>query len=533
VRYGRLASAGAGALALALTLATSPAPPAHAGTVDPVSWEDCGNGFECATVEVPLDYADPAAGTVELALIRLPAGSPEQRIGSLLLNPGGPGGSGVQAVRIAARRTFSPEVRARFDIVGFDPRGVGADEFRCFPDTAAQLEFWSGLPPFPYTRAQEPVFIDRMAAWTEVCEQRNAARLPYLSTASVARDLDQLRQAVGDERLTFVGYSYGSYLGQVYANMFPQRVRALVLDGVIDPETWANQSPRELTDAAYGGELALDAFAASCAEAGSGCPFGGGDSARKVRARLDAVLAGTRSTPLPAPNADPPGELTYDLAAGAALIAMYDTFFWPEFAAGLARAEAGDGSMLLDFVRPFAPPTDPAAPYDNEEDIWAAVFCTDGTFPHVPKLWPPLVRLSELVAPTFSRYWWYTTLGCATWPGQAAERYAGPWNRPTAAPVLLVNTLADPATAYAGAVRAQRRLADARLITVDGWGHTSLAHPSSCAQQLIDRYLIEQVAPSNGQRCAPDAGPFATTAALADRTSLVPLPPLLGRPSSS
>ena len=532
MRYGRLA----GAVALALMVGTSVASPALGGTADPVSWEDCGGGFECATVEVPLDYADPAAGTTGLALIRLPAGSGGQRLGSLFVNPGGPGASGVQFVRQAAQFVFSPQLRASFDIVGFDPRGVGgSDQLRCFPDAVAQQAFWSGQPQFPYTPEQEPAFIDRTAEYTQLCGQRNPARLPYLSTASVARDLDRLRQAVGDERLTYVGYSYGSYLGQVYANLFPQRVRALVLDGVLDPEAWADQSPRVLVESAYGGEQTLDAFAASCAAAGPGCPFAAGDPAPQVRARLDAVLAGTRSAPLPAPHADPPGELPYDLAVGAALISMYDTFLWPVFAAGLAQAEAGDGSLLLELVRAFLPPPDPAPePYDNQADMYAAVFCTDGVFPRWAALWPALVHLSELAAPTFSRYWWYTTLGCASWPARAAERYTGPWHRPTAAPLLLVNTVADPATPHAGAVRAQQRLADARLITVEGWGHTSLAHPSSCVRQLTDRYLIEQVAPPNGQRCAPDADPFGATASLADfdRAAIRPWPPL-GTPSSA
>jgi pimeloyl-ACP methyl ester carboxylesterase len=530
VRYGRLASAAAVVLAL---MAGTSLSPAHAGGIDPVSWEDCGDGFECATLDVPLDYADPGAGTTSLAMIRLPAAPGGQRLGSLFLNPGGPGGSGIEALRQTAGFdfVFSPQLRASFDLVSFDPRGVGAsDQLRCFPDTVAQQAFWSGHPKFPFLREQEPAYLDRTAEWVELCADRNATRLPYVSTVSVARDLDRMRQAVGDQRLTYLGYSYGSYLGQVYANLFPNRVRAMVLDGVLDPETWSDQSPRQLAESAYGGEQTLDAFAESCAAAGPACLFAAGDSATQVRARLDAVLEGTKSAPLPAPNSNPPGELTYDLANGAALLAMYDTFGWPRFARALAEAEAGDGSRLLNQARLVTlPPDSPPEPYDNAEDIWAAVFCGEGTFPRRADLWPGLVRLSELVAPTFSDYWWFTTLGCATWPVRAAERYAGPWDRPTSAPLVLVNTRVDPSTSYAGAVRAQRRLADARLITLEGWGHTSLAHLSSCVQQLTDRYFIERVAPPNGQRCAPDAGPFDPVAALTDvedRGSIVPLPPI-------
>jgi pimeloyl-ACP methyl ester carboxylesterase len=530
VRYGRLAGAVAAALALMTGTSLSPA---HAGTIEPVSWEDCGDGFECATVEVPLDYADPAAGTTTLALIRLPATG--ERIGSLFTNPGGPGASGVDVVRGLATLAFSPQVRARFDIVGFDPRGVGgSDQLRCFPDKLAQQAFWADQPYFPYLPAQDQSYMDRTAAYVELCADRNAARLPFLSTVDAARDLDRLRQAVGDQRLTYWGYSYGSYLGEVYANLFPQRVRAMVLDGVLDPETWTDQSLRQLAESAYGGEQTLDEFAASCAAAGIGCAFAAGDSAQQVRDRLDAVLEGTRLAPLPAPNANPPGELTYPLANGAALLAMYDTFAWPGFARGLAQAEAGDGTRLLNFVRNVLPPPDSEPePYDNAEDMWAAVFCAEGRFPRNANLWPPLVSLSELAAPTFSRYWWFTTVACATWPARAAQRYAGPWDRHTAAPLVLISTLADPATPYAGAVRAQRRLADARLITLEGGGHTSFATISTCVFELTDRYLIERIAPPHGQRCAPDADPFTRAGLLADVDDRpVMVPPLLGMPSS-
>jgi pimeloyl-ACP methyl ester carboxylesterase len=498
----------------------SAAGPAQADTVQPPSWVDCGGGFQCATVEVPTDYAQPSAGTSPIALIRLPASDPAQRTGSLFVNPGGPGGSGVDFVRQAARFIYSPAARARFDVVGFDPRGVGgSDELRCFTDAQEQAAFWGDLPPWPLTPNQERPYIRRTAQYTELCGRRNGARLDHLSTVDVARDLDLLRAAVGDEKLTYVGYSYGSYLGEVYANLFPGRVRALALDGVLDPESWANESPRMLSDAAFGGEQTLDAFAASCAAAGSACPFAAGDTGARVRERLDAIMIGLTRAPLPAPNADPPGELDYYLGNSAYLISMYDTFFWPIFAAGLAQAETGDGSILLDFIRLFfAPP----GVYDNSGDMWSAVSCTDGTMPRNGDLWPNLVRLSELRAPTFSRYWWYGSLPCATWPGHAPERYAGPWDRPTAAPILMLNTVADPATAYAGAVRAQRRMADARLVTVDGWGHTSLADPSTCARQVLDRYLLDGVAPANGLHCAPDAGPFPAglvAASSADSTS--------------
>ena len=515
IRWRRMQGALAGAAitaAMAVGVPAAAVQVAPAGTADggaqpsAVAWVDCGGGFECATVDVPLDYRRPAAGTIGIALIRLPASDPAQRIGSMFTNPGGPGGSGVDFVRGAARFFFSPQVRARFDVVGFDPRGVGASAgIRCLRDAAEFAEFWGDLPIFPYTRAQEQPFIERTADYSRLCGQRNRTMLPHMSTVDVARDLDLLRAAVGDQTLTYTGFSYGSYLGEVYANLFPGRVRALVLDGVLDPETWADRTMLFTTEAAYGGEQSLDAFSGACADAGAACAFADGDDANRIRQRLDTILAGIRTTPMPAPNADPPGVLDYPLANLTYLLSMYDTFFWPGFAAGLAQAETGDASILLEFIRLFMAPPDV---YDPGTDTFSAVFCTDGTFPLDDDSWPTAVRLSEQVAPTFSAYWVYSALPCSTWPASSADRYSGPWNRPTAAPILLANTLADPATAYSGAVRAQRRLADARLVTVDGWGHTTTAHPSTCMRQVIDRYLIEQVAPPNGLHCAPDAGPF-------------------------
>jgi pimeloyl-ACP methyl ester carboxylesterase len=503
----------------------TPAVAAPAVATPSIVWVDCGRGFQCGTLDVPTDYAHPAGGTTRLGVIRLPASDPARRIGSLFVNPGGPGGSGVDFVRAAARSVYSPQVRARFDIVGFDPRGIGSSQaLFCFAAAADREQFWDGVQFVPVTLDQQRRLIARMAEFTRLCGQREGNRLRSVSTVDVARDLDRMRQAVGDRALTYVGYSYGSYLGEVYANLFPDRVRALVLDGVLDPETWANQSVRMLHDAAFGGEESLNAFAGTCAAAGAGCAFASGDTGPQIRRRLDAVLARIKHAPLPAPTADPPGELDYDLGNQAFLISMYDSSFWPVFAAGLAQAETGDGSILLDFIRLF---TAPPGVNDNSIDTFSAVFCTDGTFPHHDALWPALLRLSELRAPAFSSYWLYSGLACATWPASAPDRYAGPWDRRTSAPVLLVNTVADPATAYAGAVRAQQRLRDARLVTLDGFGHTSLGHLSTCVFQVVDRYLIDRVAPPNGLHCAPDADPFAVTlTAGTHRPSLVPgLPP--------
>src|SRR5882672_4988712 len=229
--------------AFALVLATvwlrpGADPVAEARGTPPVpvlSWTDCGGNLQCTTARVPLDYDHPDRDSISLAVIRRPAGDPARRVGSLVFNPGGPGTSGLEFVR-KALAFIPPELLARFDFVSFDPRGVGeSTPVRCFASLAEQQAFFGSVPPFPVGASEEQVFMDA----DRRCLKRNARLLPHVSTANVARDMDLLRQALGESRLTYLGASYGTYLGTTYANLFPDRVRALALDGAVDPVAYA------------------------------------------------------------------------------------------------------------------------------------------------------------------------------------------------------------------------------------------------------------------------------------------------------
>lgn len=242
------------------------AAPANAAPPKPkANWSPCykdlGYQFECATVQVPLDYSNPGKAAILIAMVRLPATDPARRIGSLFLNPGGPGGSGVDFALGAGPFLYSDEVRARFDIVGFDPRGIlRSTAVRCF---GTPKQWTDALAPFPY-----PITPDEELIWQtaelfldDACEQRAGRIIDHMTTADVARDLDLLRQAVGDEKLTYAGFSYGSYLGVTYANLFPDNVRALVVDGVLDPIAWAIGEPGQGSTLPFSTRLRSDAGA--------------------------------------------------------------------------------------------------------------------------------------------------------------------------------------------------------------------------------------------------------------------------------
>jgi pimeloyl-ACP methyl ester carboxylesterase len=504
------------ALALAVGAVTAPAVSAAAAPAAGVDWADCGDGFQCGTVDVPLDYAHPDGRRLSLAVIRLPASDPAHRIGSLLTNPGGPGASGVDFVRFASD-VFDPRVRARFDIVGIDNRGIARSApVRCFADTADQLGFWSGNPFFfPVGRTQERQLAARDRAYTRACGQRNAALLPFISTEFAARDLDRVRAAVGDRLTTYVGFSYGTYLGAVYANLFPQRVRALVVSGVVDPVLQSTAALTELAGAGAAAEDGLTAFADACARAGHvRCPLAApGQAGPAVRAGLDRLFRQLRTGPLPAPHAQPPGAVTVQQAVDTTLLWLYGASDYPELAAALAQAEAGDGSALLELARLAGvadPPTD--VPYDNYGEAFHSYQCADGNLPRDQRVWPAAAAALDRVSPVFGRRWLYRGLACATWPARPA-RYTGPWNRRTAAPVLIVNGLHDPATAMSEARHLHALLGRSALLAVDDLGHATFGNTSTCAATAIDRYLLAGVVPAAGTVCAADHGPFDQPAA--------------------
>jgi pimeloyl-ACP methyl ester carboxylesterase len=507
---------------LAAPVAAREAASGGGAAVPEIAWASCGEdapGFECATVQVPLDYDKPRGARIGLALTRLPASGPGARIGSIFFNPGGPGGSGVDFVQGLGRELYSSEVRARFDLVGFDPRGVArSTPLQCFDTTDEAVAALAPFP-FPVTRQEERVWIQADRAWAEACAERGGPILDHMSTANVARDMDLLRRAVGDAKMTFVGYSYGSALGSTYANMFPGKVRAVVIDGVIDPVSYTTgrggQARTLPSDARLRSEQGaydtLQAFLRLCDAGGPNCAFSDGNPKRRYDRLARRLLAEPAQLPDGQGGTVP---FTYADLVATTLGALYDPSTWPALAEFLQELDtltspARAAAELRGLRQRLG--LGARAPYEQVLEGFAGVWCLDPVNPDHPSAWARAARRADRRDPYFGRPWiWFGSI-CAQWPGHDRDRYLGPFDRRTANTVLVVGTVNDPATRYQDAVSTARLLDRGRLLTVAGSGHTSL-FLSACADAHVSRYLLTGRVPAAGTVCPVDVVPFAQPA---------------------
>jgi len=505
-----------GVLMLAFPTLVPPAEASHKTPPVPVlEWVSCGPEFpgtECTTATVPLDYDRPNGASTQLALGRVPASDQANRIGTVFVHFGGPSSGLEWLLDLGFGHIISQQLQGRFDVVGFDQRGIGASEpLRCFATNEEQAAFF--VPPFfPHQADQYLPYYQHRRQLADECLDDDQAIARHMSTADVARDLDLLRQAVGDPQLTYLGFSYGSYLGTTYANLFPRNIRALAIDGVLDPRLWSKG--RSSATAGPALQELLDEFLRLCDEAGPDqCAFTTPDGSS---ARWDALSATLLAAPF---ELDDGTTLTYDLLVAVTGILLDE----PETAwagpDGLAALLDGLADAVLDI-----PTTATAGPaiqgplaqrltaveqtqddYNNFPDAVYGNRCADTRFPSSFGGFRSFDR--KLAAESqFGPWLWWDFSACTDWP-VSKDRHAGPWRARTSAPVLVVGNLYDGNTPYTGAQATTRLLRNSRLLTYAGWGH--VAYPrSQCTVDHVTAYLLDLTLPPDGTICPANPNPF-------------------------
>ena len=453
-----------------------------------VEWEDCADPeFECATIQVPLDHADPAAGTVELALNRRPAddGSP---VGSLIINPGGPGASGVDYTpQVSAQ--LGDDVLATYDVVGFDPRGVARSEpVECLDDEGVDVLVSSD--PDPDTAAEVAATEDLLAEFAAGCEEDAAELLPHLSTTDVARDLDIIRAVVGDDVLHYYGASYGTFIGAVYAELFPDRVGRVVLDGAVDPSLDIEEVNKQQ---AAGFETALRAYVSACV-AKSDCPLGS-DVDQGVQ-RIQEFLDELDAEPL---DTGTDRALTQGLGFYGIALPLYVEDYWPFLDQALTQAFDGDGATLLNLADAYLH-RGPGGYLDNLTQAIYAVNCLDDPVDTSVAEIERSIPEFEQASPTFGRAFAWSQLACDQWPVQPAAPVPDV-DGEGAEPILVLGTTRDPATPYRWAKAMTDQLDSGVLLTREGDGHTAYGMGNGCIDSTVDTYLVEGEVPAEGTRC--------------------------------
>jgi len=485
-----------------------------------LDWKPCIDplqaGYDCATAKVPLDYQNPRGTAIELDVIRHRATDPAHRIGSLFWHPGGPGARGTLALPLTLQTNllFPELLRQRFDIIAWDTRGVGtttsSGAVHCFDTPEQEAAFLESFPQgIPLGPAERRAYFQGYRELGARCRARNGDLLDHVSTTETVLDLDLLRQAVGDAQLNYQGNSFGTFVGDVYANMFPDRVRALVLMGNMNAAALAKLGagpPFLNTQLRQGADKTsaktLNAFFRLCARVGQErCAFAA-ESVATTKSKWKTLLKRVRHKPITGPAGE---TYTYGMLVNSALAGLYHASGWRDNAQLLQDLWDKSG-------QPPAPPAPPQpyaeSPISIVQSQQDAIRCLDSPNPRNPAAYEALADLGYARSGDLGRYWVYQDLQCAAWPAKGRNLYTGPWNRPTANPILLVNTTHDPATSHENAVIMSRKLARARLLTIEGYGHSMGGVPSACADDYIARYFVKGTLPPQGAVCRQDRAPF-------------------------
>ena len=491
------------ALALSACTATLTAPPTTstptgetvAGALDPfysqvLQWENCGDGMQCGTATAPLDWNDPAVGEIDLAVVRHPATGDRQ--GSLLVNPGGPGGSGYDFVLNSVDFATDAELQAGFDIVGFDPRGVGRSSAVSCYEPAQMDEYLYGLAD--NERGSDAWIAELEAdsvAFGEACAANTGALLGNVDTESAARDLDLLRAVLGDEKLNYLGFSYGTYLGATYAKLYPDKVGRLALDGALDPSS----SNFEVTRTqAVGFENALKAYLTDCL-AGTECPFTG--TVDQGMSTVGALLASVDASPIRATDGR---ELGSNSLLTAIIYPLYQATAWPQLSAMFDETMFGGADIAFQFADGYNGRAADGTYNDNSTEAFLAINCIDYAYDDDPAQMRAQAAEIQAAAPVIGTYMSFGDIGCANWPN-AYDGERGEITADGAPPILVVGTTNDPATPYEWAEALSEQLSSGHLVTYQGEGHTAYNKSNDCVNAAVDTYLLTGAVPDADPMC--------------------------------
>ncbi|MFG2348386.1 alpha/beta hydrolase [Streptomyces phaeochromogenes] len=475
-----------------------------------LSWKDCpepseaegggdapsplpdGDTWKCATLKAPLDWDKPKGDTIGLALIRAEAsGAKDKRIGSLVFNFGGPGGSGVTT--LPAFGQDYDQLRTRYDLVSFDPRGVGRSAgVKC--ENNEQLDEYFQQDATPDDTAEQKTLLDNTKGFNAACEKNSGETLPHVRTTDAARDMDLMRQVLGDDELHYFGISYGTELGGVYAHLFPKKVGRAVFDAVVDP---TQNSEQGSLGQAKGFQLALDNFAEDCTSKTEDCPLG--DSAQDVKDRIAKLLTDLDSKPIPGVF---PRQLTQTAATSGIAQSLYSKDFWEYLTEGLQQAYDGDGRVLM-LLADSMNGRNQDGEYSNIAAANVSINCADDkpryTTADVQAKLPEFREAS----PLFGDYLAWGLVGCTDWAVAGAADHPDV-SAPGSAPILVVGNTGDPATPYEGA----RKMVDSLgkgvgvELTYKGQGHGSYDSGNKCVRDAVNGYLLNGKVPPTGQVCS-------------------------------
>jgi pimeloyl-ACP methyl ester carboxylesterase len=455
---------------------TTPAPsrtratPGRSPAAPVLRWLTGTDGLEMTSLQVPRDYAQPAGPQLTIALARLPATDSAQRIGSIVFNPGGPGISGIDAIRHGADTLFTPAMRARFDIVSFDPRGVGlsSPRIRCLATPPQHSQ------PYPRNASERAGWIVAAREFDAACQSNSGDLLPFVGAENVASDLEQIRAALGEPKLTYVGVSYGALIGALYADRFPTRVRAMILDGPFDP---ALDAASEAGDRAAALQQQLDLFLASCASDRT-CAFW---SDGRTRQAFDALMARFGDAPISRVSA---------AQAWLSVLVLLQAGAWTELAQALDDARQGNPTVFADVT----------AGVESLVDASMAVSCIDWPLPRDAEWYTKLADELQSTAPDFAGLAAYSGLPCAFWP-VPSSRVPGPVRANGAPSILVVASTGDAATPYRWGASLSHQLLSGVLVTRAGNGHGSLGRGDPCVNAIADAYLLRLEVPQPGREC--------------------------------